>query len=139
MVAACNNPANLKTGQGQPEAYFLTKGFLNGSGGTTQPAWATPAPTVSTPFVKVPGLVSTSCVKKGGFNYLEMHVNADPKDKRTDELGGEVMRATGPDLNWGLHLIDVDVSMGDLVRIVGRQAAAWGKKKGSKNLCKSVA
>lgn len=128
LVAACNNPANLKTGQGKPDSYFLAQGFLNGSGGATQPAWANPAPTVSTPFVKTPGLVSTSCVKKGDFSYLEMHVNADPKDKRTDELGGEVMRATGPDLAWGLHLLDVDHSMGDLVRIVGKQAKAWGKK-----------
>jgi hypothetical protein len=128
MVAACNNPANLKTGKGEPDPYFLTQGFLNGSGGATQPAWATPAPNVTTPFVKVPGLVSTACVKKDGFSYLEMHVNADPKDKRTDELGGEVMRATGPDLNWGLHLIDVDVSMGDLVRIVRKHAEAWAKK-----------
>jgi hypothetical protein len=128
MVAACNNPANLKSGQGKPDSYFLSKGFLNGSGGATQPAWATPEPKVDTPFVKTPGLISTSCVRKGDFSYLEMHVDADAKDKRTDNVGGEVMRATGPDLNWGLHLIDVDVSMGDLVRIVRKQAAAWAKK-----------
>jgi hypothetical protein len=127
-VAACNNPANLKSGQGKPDSYFLTRGFLNGSGGTTQPAWATPEPKVDTPFVKTPGLISTSCVRKGDFSYLEMHVDADPKDKRTDDVGGEVIRATGPDLNWGLHLIDVDHSMGDLVRIVRKQAVAWGKK-----------
>jgi len=129
MVAACNNPANLKTGEGTPDSYFLTKGFLNGSGGATQPAWANPTPNVTTPFVKTPGLVSTACVRKGDFSYLEMHVNADPKDKRTDELGGEVIRATGPDLAWGLHLIDVDHSMGDLVRIVGKQAKAWGHRQ----------
>jgi hypothetical protein len=127
MIAACTNPANLASGKGTPDSYFLTKGFLNGSGGTTQPAWANPEPKISTPFVKAPGLVSTQCVNKGGFSYLEMHVNADPKDKRTDELAGEVIRATGPDLTWGLHLIDVDHSMGDLVRIVGKQGAAWSK------------
>ena len=108
IVAACNNPANLKTGQGKPDSYFLSKGFLNGSGGPTQPAWANPDPKVATPFVKTPGLVSTSCVRKGDFSYLEVHVNADTGDKRTDELGGEVIRSTGPDLAWGLHLIDMD-------------------------------
>ena len=132
LVAACNNPANLKTGQGKPDAYFLAKGFLNGSGGATQPAWANPEPNITTPFVKVPGLVSTNCVRKGDFSYLEMSVNADPQDKRTDELAGEVMRPTGPDLAWGLHLIDVDHSMGDLVRIVGKQAKAWGKNSTKK-------
>lgn len=128
MVAACTNPANLKSGQGKPDSYFLAKGFLNGSGGATQPAWATPEPKVDTPFVKTPALISTSCVRKGDFSYLEMHVDADPKDKRTDDVGGEVIRPTGPDLAWGLHLIDVDHSMGDLVRIVRKQAAAWVKK-----------
>ena len=132
MVAACNNPANLKTGKGAPDSYFLAKGFLNGSGGATQPAWANPAPNVTTPFVKVPGLVSTACVRKGDFSFLEMHVNADPKDKRTDELAGEVIRPTGPDLAWGLHLLDVDHSMGDLVRIVGKQARAWSANSSKK-------
>jgi hypothetical protein len=40
-------------------------------------------------------------------------------------VAGEIQRATGPDLSWGLHLIDVDHSMGDLVRIVSRQAGAF--------------
>ena len=75
--------------------------------------------------MKLPGLVSTQCVQKGDYHYLEMTVNADPSDPRTDEVAGEIQRPTGPDLNWGLHLIDMDHSMGDLVRIAGKQAAAW--------------
>lgn len=124
-MAACNNPANLSGGQGVPDSYFMTKGFLNGSAGPNQPDWAKPQPTITTPFVKVPGLISTTCVQKGDYHYLEMTVTPDPADARTDELAGEIMRATGPDLNWGLHLIDVDHSMGDLVRIARKQAAAW--------------
>jgi hypothetical protein len=27
--------------------------------------------------------------------------------------------------NWGLHLIDVNLAMGNLVDIVGRQAKTW--------------
>ena len=124
-AAACNNPANLASGKGVPDSYFLAKGFLNGSAGPNQPAWSNPAPTITTPFVKVPGLVATACVNKGDYTYLEMTVTPDPADARTDELAGEIMRATGPDLNWGLHLIDVDHSMGDLIRIARKQAAAW--------------
>jgi pimeloyl-ACP methyl ester carboxylesterase len=129
QVAACTNPANLASGSGTNDSYFLTQGFLNGSGGTTQPAWANPAPRVTTPFVKVPGLISTSCVKVGDFSYLQMHVNADPADRRTDQVAGEIQRATGPDLSWGLHLIDVDHSMGDLLRIVRAQAAAYSRNR----------
>jgi len=124
-LAACNNPANLASGQGVPDSYFMTKGFLNGSAGPNQPDWAKPQPTITTPFVKVPGLVSTKCVQKGDYHFLEMTVTPDPADARTDELAGEIMRATGPDLNWGLHLIDVDHSMGDLIRIARKQADAW--------------
>jgi hypothetical protein len=124
-MAACNNPANLSGGQGVPDSYFMTKGFLNGSAGTAQPDWAKPQPTITTPFVKVPGLISTKCVQKGDYHFLEMTVTPDPADARTDELAGEIMRATGPDLNWGLHLIDMDHSMGDLVRIARKQAAGW--------------
>ncbi|MET0275145.1 MAG: DUF3089 domain-containing protein [Phenylobacterium sp.] len=127
LRVACVNPANLKGGAGQPESYFLTKGFLNGSGGSVQPDWVRPAKPITTPFVKVPGLVTTRCVSKGAFDYLEMHVNADPRDPRTDELAGDIIRSTGVDTSWGLHLIDVDHSMGDLVRIVGRQAQAYAR------------
>ena len=124
-IAACNNPANLASGQGVPDSYFMTKGFLNGSAGPNQPDWAKPQPTITTPFVKVPGLISTKCVQKGDYHFLEMTVTPDPADARTDELAGEIMRATGPDLNWGLHLIDVDHSMGDLIRIARKQSDAW--------------
>lgn len=123
--AVCTNPANLGSGQGVPDNYFMAKGFLNGSAGPNQPDWAKPQPTITTPFVKVPGLISTKCVEKGDYHYLEMTVTPNPADARTDELAGEIMRATGPDLNWGLHLIDVDHSMGDLIRIARKQADAW--------------
>ncbi|MBI1360325.1 MAG: DUF3089 domain-containing protein [Alphaproteobacteria bacterium] len=128
LLAACTNPANLASGKGTPESYFLTKGFLNGSGGATQPEWTNPPTDIKTPFVKTPGLVSTQCVHKGDYTYLELHVNANPKDPRTDDLAGEVVRATGPDLTWGLHLLDSDHSMGDLIRIVKKQAAAYTAK-----------
>jgi hypothetical protein len=129
LVAACTNPANLKGGKGAATSYFLTKGFLNGSGGNQQADWTRPARPISTPFVKTPGLVSTECVSKGDFTYLAMHVNADPRDARTDEVGGEIIRPTGADLTWGLHLIDVDHSMGDLLRIVKKQGEAFAARR----------
>jgi pimeloyl-ACP methyl ester carboxylesterase len=128
LVAGCTSPSSLKGGKGVSDSYFLTKGFLNGSGGNVQPDWARPAPKITTPFVHTPGLVSTECRSNGEFSWLAVHVNANPADARTDELGGEIIRPTGADLTWGLHLIDVDHSMGDLIRIVGKQAAAYGKR-----------
>ncbi len=129
LRAACTNPANLREGRGMPDSYFQTKGFLNGSGGTTQPDWTTPPVRIDTPFVKVPGLISTECVSNGDFTYLSVHVNADPADARTDQLAGEIVRPTGMDWSWGLHLIDVDHSIGDLLRIVGKQALAYAETR----------
>lgn len=124
LEAACTNPARLAGGRAVSDPYFLTQGFLNGSGGPTPP-WTTAPGEIGTPFVRTPGLIETECVRRGPFSYLAMTVRADPSDARTDTVAGEVLRATGPDLSWGLHLIDTDVAMGDLVRIVRSQAAAF--------------
>ena len=37
--------------------------------------------------------------------------------------------AATPLANWGLHLIDVNLAMGNLVDIVGQQAKAFASKK----------
>ena len=129
LAAGCSNPANLKGGPGNPTSYFLARGFLNGSGDESQPAWSSPAPSITTPFVRTPGLITTECRTSGVFNYLAVQVNGDASDPRTDTLAGEIIRPTGPDWSWGLHRIDVDHSMGDLIRIVGKQAAAYGKAR----------
>jgi len=68
--------------------------------------------------------VTTECVTRGDYDYLALHVNAIPSDPRTDELGGQIIRHTGADLSWGLHLIDVDHSIGTLIQIVRQQTKA---------------
>lgn len=125
LRVACVNPANLSGGPGLPRSYFLTRGLLNRPSGAVLPDWLTPPKTIDTPFVTTPGLVTTQCVERGEFNWLSVHVNADPNDPRTDDLAGEIIRPTGPDLAWGLHLIDVDHSIGALIDIVGAQAERY--------------
>lgn len=127
---ACLNPARLAGGPGRPRSYFLTRGFLNGSGGTEQPEWLKPPRDIATDFVTTPGLLTTECVRRGEFDYLELRVNADPADPRADDLAGHIVRATGPDYSWGLHLIDMDHAMGSLVDLVRAQAQAYGARPG---------
>jgi hypothetical protein len=127
MRAVCVNPANLSGEPGEPKSYFMTHGSLNGSSGTVQPEWTQPPRPIGTRFVTTPGLVTTRCVREGPYDYLSMHVNADPADARTDEVFGEIIRAAGPDYAWGLHNIDVDHSMGTLIDLVRRQSAAYAE------------
>ena len=93
------------------------------------PAWVKDGPAVETPFVSVPGLLTGECVSKDGFNYLAVHINADPNDPRTDDISGDVKVGPMTLTDWGLHLIDVNLAMGDLVDLVGSQSQAYLAKK----------
>lgn len=128
MEAACVNPAAL-LGKSDLHAY-LANGMNIASSSAPPPEWVKGKANPKTPFVSLPGLVSGKCMSKDGFNYLEARVNADPADPRTDTIPGDV---TGPGgviaKDWGLHLIDANIAMGDLVEVVGRQAKAYAAKK----------
>ena len=120
---ACFNPAN-PGGEGELDAYMSNIGeIFQGVG--PMPMWSAAAPEITTPFVKLPGLLSASCVKEDDFHYLEISINADPADPRTDEIRGDVLTEGRVAPSWGLHLIDMTLAMGDLVDIVGRQAEAY--------------
>jgi hypothetical protein len=132
MVAACTNPAALAGGSGDLHAY------LSGDGrtitGTTKPKpWVVPEQPVDTPFVSVPGLLTAKCTSnENASGYLEVTVNGNPSDPRVDDIVGDIGVGTNVLANWGLHLVDINLSMGNLVDIVGQQAKAYGSKKGSK-------
>ncbi|CAN5856078.1 DUF3089 domain-containing protein [soil metagenome] len=123
MVAACTNPAALAGGKAVADAILGAKG--GGFGSAAMGPWTSDNLPVTTSFVKVPDLISTECVSKDGFTYLAVSVNADPADPRTDTIVGDI--AVGDVIlpDWGLHLIDMPVAMGNLVDLADRQAAAW--------------
>ncbi|WP_309643805.1 DUF3089 domain-containing protein [Phenylobacterium sp.] len=117
MEAACVNPASLAGGKGELHSYMSAT-----ANGHAKDGWAKGV-TVDTPFVSVPGLLNATCVNKDGFNYLAVGVNADPADLRIDAIKPG---AVTPD--WGLHLVDVNVAMGNLVDLVETQGKAWRAK-----------
>jgi Protein of unknown function (DUF3089) len=121
-AAGCVNPAAVGGGSADLTPYFpadasasilSTLGAGGGSGG-----WL-PGTDITTPFVTLPGLVSGECVSQGGFTYLSVTVHGDPSDPRADDIAGDLTP------EWGLHLIDVSVVMGDMVERVRDQAAAY--------------
>ena len=126
-VAACTNPAALSGGKGELHSYLNTTGRNGDTGEPT--AWVSPAQKIDTTFVSTPGLLTAECVSNEHGSYLEITVNADPRDPRTDTVAGDVVSNGQIQANWGLHLIDVNLAIGSLVEIVGQEAKAYGSKK----------
>jgi hypothetical protein len=130
MQSACVNPAAVGGGSGELHAYLSASGrSIVGSAAEPRP-WAT-GKTIDTPFVSVPGLLTSQCVANEKGSYLEVTVHGNPADPRTDEITGDVMTNGEVNASWGLHLIDVNLAMGNLVDIVRQQGKAYlasGKK-----------
>jgi hypothetical protein len=125
MAAACTNPVALAGGSGQLHAYLATRGgFLTGAEAPPAP-WVTPAKPIDTPFVTLPGMLTGECVSNDSGSYLAVSVHGDPSGQRVNDIpgdivvGGEIIRA------WGLHLVDVQVAIGNLIDIVGQESKAF--------------
>jgi hypothetical protein len=111
--AACTNPAALGGGAAEVTPYFPTAGAQPFSPTATNTA------EITTPWVTYPDFLTAECVRDGDVDYLELTIAADPADPRTDDIPGDL---TPP---WGLHLVDANVAMGDLVDLVGTQVEAY--------------
>jgi hypothetical protein len=131
MVAACTNPAALGGGSGELRAYLSSGKSMFASSAGPKP-WVTPEQPIKTPFVSVPGLLSAECVSNEHGSYLALKVHGDPADPRADDIAGDVVVNGEVLANWGLHLIDAHVAMGNLLDIVGQQAKAYQAKQRKK-------
>jgi hypothetical protein len=126
MTTACTNPAALAGGRGELHAYLGT----NGSGFVAVPQatpgpWVKPAQPITTPFVSLPGLLTAECVTNESGSYLAVSIHGDPAGPRASDIPGDIV-VNGQVLHdWGLHLIDVNVAIGNLLDIVSQQSRAF--------------
>jgi len=127
MNTLCVNPAALLGKGATTQAIFSTGGVGTSSKPMTE--WVVGEPLPTTNFVTVPGMISARCVSKDGANYLAVTVNGDPADKRVDDISGDVIAGNVRLDDWGLHLIDMPVVMGDLVALTARQYTAWTARR----------
>ena len=125
MVAACTNPAALAGGSGAAARVSLDDGRR--SSATRQPKpWATPAQPIDTPYVSVPGLLSAEVRDERERDVSRRsRSTAIPADPRVDDISGDLMAGTQVQANWGLHLIDVNLGIGNFLDIVGQEAKAY--------------
>ncbi|USA38797.1 DUF3089 domain-containing protein [Pelagerythrobacter marinus] len=127
-AVVCVNPAALVGDPANARAIFSTAGVGTSSRPMTE--WVAGQPLPTTAFTAVPGLVSARCAERDGAQYLAVTVNGDPGDPRVDDITGDVVAGGRRLDDWGLHLIDMPVVMGDLVALTARQHAAWAAARG---------
>jgi hypothetical protein len=130
LMAACVNPAAPGGGSGALEAYLPAGRVALSPQAPVE--WVKGGPPITTFFVKVPGLLTGECVSNAHGSYLAVTVNADPKDPRTDDIAGDILVNGKVLTSWGLHLIDMNLTMGNLVDDVDAQSKAWLVANGTK-------
>ena len=117
MTVACVNPAAPGAKDWRKlDSYWVARSNYPAPGGPI--AWSSEG-SAPAPWVHTPGLASGRCVTDGPRGYFSVRTNADPADKRTDRIGGEVAVFGMFIPGWGMHLADLALVQGDLVRRVG--------------------
>ena len=116
MTVACTNPAGPgATGWLPLDSFWEADAGYAVPGGPIE--WSSEGASPA-PFLHTTGLVSARCVNDGPRGYLSIRTNADPADKRTDRVGGEVGLLGFFLPGWGMHLSDMVEAQGDLIRLI---------------------
>jgi hypothetical protein len=126
LEAACVDPAALAGGSGAAHAYFTARSAIVEA--SSQVDWLK-GKTIGTPFVSVPGMLTAECKKTADASYLAVTVHAVPGSPRTSDIPGDVVIGGNVQPDWGLHLVDASLFMGNLVAIVRDQASAYRRAK----------
>jgi hypothetical protein len=119
-TAGCTNPAALG---GDRPAKLDSYWFTLPRGGGEPTVWSSEGapPTL---FLRSEGLVTGQCVHSGTAGYLAVSVNAVPGAKWTSRIPGDIYMMGQINKGWGMHLADMGIAQGDLVRVLAAQVAS---------------
>jgi len=118
LVAACTNPAALGGGEAALNGYFDAKGETALPMGPADP-WTVGGRPVATPMVRIEGLLKARCTSNAFASYLEVSVHRGPGSPASRDIQGDLAEPLG------LHLVDMEVAMGNLVDLVGQQTTSY--------------
>lgn len=107
--AVCANPAALGGGKAVLTPYLKPSQVKGGA-------------RVSTPFVSPRDFLQGECIDKDVYTYLELSILNGGMGSLPTDVSADI------GANWGLHLIDVHIAMGNLVDLAAKQAAALPMK-----------
>jgi hypothetical protein len=110
----CTNPAALGGGSAPLTSIYPSAPFAPGTiiGAETLQV-GLPTPAISTPWIESQAFTG-QCSSAGGAHVLRI----------AGVTGAPVLHAL-PDATWGLHLVDANIALGDLVTLVHGQAVRY--------------
>jgi hypothetical protein len=111
----CTNPAALAGVAGDVDPIFPSQPFAPGStlaAGISLLSLTQPRP--ATVWSTEPGAYRASCSNAGGASVLEI-----------TPLHGAQVAKPSPDATWGLHLLDANIALGNLIDLVKSESAAF--------------
>ncbi|HUK59381.1 MAG TPA: DUF3089 domain-containing protein [Stellaceae bacterium] len=108
MQDGCVNPARLATGGTTLDAFLPATGVLKTRN--------------RTPFLAVPGLLSGECTFAENHNFLAISI---AQDRRAPKVQQFLRAVVAQEPTWGLHAMDINLALGDLIGIVGTETDAW--------------
>jgi hypothetical protein len=114
----CTNPAALRGGAAQVDPIFPSAPFAPGTliaAGIS--LLKITQPPASTTWISEPGAYRAQCSSAGGANVLQITA-----------LSGAQTATPSPDPTWGLHLLDANVELGNLVSLVHTEANAFAAR-----------
>lgn len=111
LVDACVDPAALE-GHTVINDELPPLGSVGRSFGTT--------------FIETTSQLTASCETNAGHSYLAVTPGSDP---RSSVLNIALQAVQAHTAGWGLHVLDVNLSLGDLLDLVGTESKAWLSRK----------
>jgi hypothetical protein len=87
--------------------------------------WKLMVTSAGTTFVEVSGMMKAGCVKDGLNSYLALSFDSAQRGTRPQDIPGDIVSGGRLFDDWGLHLIDMNIVMGNLLETVRRQGAAF--------------
>lgn len=116
LRVACTNPATLSAKAGRLRTLARSEPFPGTLGFGLQLLYGGPQPTAPTPWLEPQEHYTGRCVRRNGANVLLL----TPRD------GARTLNPS-PTPAWGLHLVDVNIGLGNLVQLVRGQAAYYNE------------
>jgi len=114
---ACTNPASLGGGSGKVKTIVRSEPFPGTLGVGILIMYGGPPPTADTPWLVPADRYTAKCDYTDGGSSLLI-----------SPIGDAQTLTPSPTPGWGLHLLDANVALGNLVRIVAKQGMQYLKR-----------